>query len=97
MHAGDFVVRQRRVGDLAGLEFHLLEQRVADVHDGCAGELRLGDARIDQRAAIGDRDQLGNPHAAGLAVDLDLDAGAADHPIRRDIGGMAGYRHSAAV
>ena len=48
-------------------------------------------ARIDRRADIGDVDELRHPHCAGLGVDLDLGAGAADHPEGRRVGGEAGF------
>ena len=35
--AGDFVVGERGIGDLAAVEFHLLVQGEADLHDGSAG------------------------------------------------------------
>ena len=75
VNAGDLVVGERRVRDLAGVEMHLLEHREAELHQRGAGNLRLDDPRIDRLAAVDDVDELDDPHVAGLGVDLDLGAG----------------------
>src|SRR5260221_7206953 len=44
--AGDLVVCQRRIGDLAAVEMHLLEHGEAELHSGGAGKLRPAGLRI---------------------------------------------------
>ena len=86
METRDLVVGERGVGDLAAVDVHLLEHGEAEMHQRRAGNLRLDDLRID-RACRSRRTliELGDLDVAGLGVDLDLGAGAGDHPERRDV------------
>ena len=84
--ARDLVVGERGVGDLAAVELDLLLHGEAVLHRRGARQLRLDDARIHRPADVGDVDHLGHLDVAGLGVDLELDAGAADHPERRRVG-----------
>ena len=88
--AGDLVFGEGRIAQLAVGEFHLLVEGEAELHDRGAGQLGLDDARVYRGAGIGDTDQAQHPDMAGFGVDLDLGAGAADHPERRRVRRLTG-------
>ena len=83
--ARDLVFGEGWITQLPLGEIHAFEQREAELHDGCAGQLRLDDAWVDRCASIGDIDQAQDADPSGLGIDLDFSAGAADHPVRRRI------------
>ncbi len=87
----NFVIGERGIRHLSGVEMHLLEHRETELHERRPGNLRFDDPRIDGRAAIDDVDQLENAHVPRLGVNFDLHASAADHPERGDVCRLAGF------
>ena len=85
----DLVIGERRVGALAGVEIHALEQREAQLHHRRTGNLRLDNRRIHRPTDIDQVDQARDLELAGFGIDFDFGASGADHPERRRIVGLA--------
>src|SRR5215467_3537174 len=66
----DLVISKRRVGNLAGLELHLLGGGETELHDRRARQLGFDNSWIDAASDVGDVDHFENADVTGLGVDL---------------------------